>query len=275
MSLSLAESLLVAPRLAAPAAARRKLSALAAGADASALVPALQRNAVRDLLLGLADHSPYLWTLVAENPARLAGILARPPRGSLDAVVAALAARRDDDEAELMRALRRLKREAALIIALADLGGVWDVTEATAALTLFADAALSAALGFLLRRTRHGGRLALDPDAPDPQTGSGLVVLALGKHGAFELNYSSDVDLIVFYEPERVALSHGVEPRAVRRAHRPRRSPGSCRSAPATVTSSASTCACGPIPAPRRSPLSYQRRSTTTRASARTGSARP
>jgi [glutamine synthetase] adenylyltransferase / [glutamine synthetase]-adenylyl-L-tyrosine phosphorylase len=212
MSPSLAESLLVAPRLAAPAAARRKLAALAAGAEASALVPALQRNAVRDLLLGLADHSPYLWTLVAENPARLAGILARPPRGSLDAVVAALAARRDDDEAELMRALRRLKREAALIVALADLGGVWDVTEATEALTLFADAALSAALGFLLRQNARTGRLALDPEAPDPQTGSGLVVLALGKHGARELNYSSDVDLIVLYDAAAASVPQGVEP---------------------------------------------------------------
>ena len=212
MSPSLAESLLVAPRLAAPAAARRKLAALAAGAEASALVPALKRNGVRDLLLGLADHSPYLWTLVAENPARLAGILARPPRGSLDAVVAALAARRDDDEAELMRALRRLKREAALIVALADLGGVWDVTEATEALTLFADAALSAALGFLLRQNARMGRLALDPDAPDPQTGSGLVVLALGKHGARELNYSSDVDLIVLYDAGASSIPQGVEP---------------------------------------------------------------
>ena len=167
---------------------------------------------MRDLLLGLADHSPYLWTLVAENPARLAGILARPPGGSLDAVVAALAARRDDDEAELMRALRRLKREAALIVALADLGGVWDVTEATEALTLFADAALSAALGFLLRQNARMGRLALDPDAPDPQTGSGLVVLALGKHGARELNYSSDVDLIVLYDAAAASIPQGVEP---------------------------------------------------------------
>jgi [glutamine synthetase] adenylyltransferase / [glutamine synthetase]-adenylyl-L-tyrosine phosphorylase len=212
MSPSLAESLLAAPRLASPAAARRKLAALGAGPEASALVPALQRNAVRDLLLGLADHSPYLWALVTEDPPRLAGILARPPRESLDAVVAALAARRDDDEAELMRALRRLKREAALVVALADLGGVWDVTEATEALTLFADAAVSAALRFLLRQNTRTGRLALDPDAPDPQTGSGMVVLALGKHGARELNYSSDIDLIVLYDAAAASIPQGVEP---------------------------------------------------------------
>jgi glutamate-ammonia-ligase adenylyltransferase len=212
MSPSLAESLVAAPRLAAPAGARRKLAALAVEPQAAGLVPALGRDIVRDLLLGLADHSPYLWTLVTEDPARLARLLARPPRESLDAVITALAARRDEDEAELMRALRRSKRETALLVALADVGGVWDVTEATEALTLFADAAVGAALSFLLRQNARMGRLALDFDAPDPQTGSGVVVLALGKHGARELNYSSDIDLIVLYDAAAASIPEGVEP---------------------------------------------------------------
>ena len=212
MSPSLAESLLAAPRLAAPAAARRKLAALAAEPEAGALVPALERETVRDLLLGIADHSPYLWTLVVEDPARLARLLARPPQESLDAVIAALAERRDGEEAELMRALRRSKREIALVVALADLGGVWDVAEATEALTLFADAAVGAALSFLLRQNARIGRLALDPEAPDPQTGSGVVVLALGKYGARELNYSSDIDLIVLYDAAAATIPEGVEP---------------------------------------------------------------
>ena len=167
---------------------------------------------VRDLLLGVADHSPYLWTLVTEDPARLARLLAAPPGESLDALIAALAARRDDDEAELMRLLRLAKREAALLIALADIGGVWDVIAATEALTRFADAALGAALAFLLRQNARAGRLALDPDAPDPQTGGGMVVLALGKHGARELNYSSDIDLIVLYDAAAAAIPAGTEP---------------------------------------------------------------
>jgi len=212
MSPSLAESLVTAPRLATPVEARRKLAALAAEPRARGLVPVLGRERVRDLLLGLADHSPYLWTLVTEDPARLARLLARPPKESLDAIIAALAARRDEDEAQLMRALRRYKRETALIVALADIGGVWDVTEATEALTLFADAALGAALSFLLRENARMGRLALDFDAPDPQTGSGVVVLALGKHGARELNYSSDIDLIVLYDAAAASIPEGVEP---------------------------------------------------------------
>jgi glutamate-ammonia-ligase adenylyltransferase len=212
MSPSLADGLAAAPRLASAAAARRKLAALAADQAASPLVPMLERAEVRDLLLGLADHSPYLWTLVSEDPARLVRLLAAPPHVSLDAILAVLAARRDADEAELMRALRSAKREAALLVALADLGGVWDVAEATEALTLFADAALGAALTFILRENARAGRLALDPDASDPQPGSGVVVLALGKHGARELNYSSDVDLIVLYDAAARSIPEGVEP---------------------------------------------------------------
>src|SRR5271166_718101 len=212
MNPSLAERVVAFPRLSASAAARRALEALTAAPEAKGLTPLIAAGKTRDLLLGLADHSPYLWTLATEAPARLARLLARPPKASLDALVTALAGRRDDDEAELMRALRLAKRESALLIALADIGGVWDVVATTEALTQFADAAVGAALAFLLRQNARAGRLALDPDANDTQSGSGLVVLALGKHGARELNYSSDVDLIVLYDPAVAPVPAGVEP---------------------------------------------------------------
>ncbi|MGO9422485.1 bifunctional [glutamine synthetase] adenylyltransferase/[glutamine synthetase]-adenylyl-L-tyrosine phosphorylase [Roseiarcus sp.] len=212
MNPSLAERVVAFPRLSASAAARRALEALTAAPEAQGLTPLLAAGKTRDLLLGLADHSPYLWTLATEEPARVARLLARPPKSSLDALIAALAARRDDDEAALMRALRLAKRESALLIALADIGGVWDVVEATEALTRFADAAVGAALAFLLRQNALAGRLALDPDASDPAAGCGLVVLALGKHGARELNYSSDIDLIVLFDASAASIPTGAEP---------------------------------------------------------------
>jgi glutamate-ammonia-ligase adenylyltransferase len=212
MTAALAESLIDAPRLSTPAEARRRLASLIETPSGDDLAPVLSRGRTRDVLLGLADHSPYLWTLVREDPRRLVRLLSRPPAESLDALTRALAERRDDDEAELMRAVRRAKRESALLIGLADIGGVWDVVAATEALTRFADAAVGAALAFLLRRHARGGLLALDPQAPDPQIGSGLVVLALGKMGARELNYSSDVDLIVLYDPAAASIPPGAEP---------------------------------------------------------------
>src|SRR5271165_1058954 len=212
MTATLAESLVDAPRLSAPAEARRRLASLVETTSAADLAPELERGRTRDCLLGLADHSPYLWALVREDPARLVRLLRRPPGESLDALIRALETRRDEDEAQLMRALRRAKRESALLIALADIGGVWDLIAATEALTRFADAAVGAALAFLLRRDALAGRLALDPQAADPQAGCGVVVLALGKHGAGELNYSSDVDLIVLYDAAAASIRGGTEP---------------------------------------------------------------
>src|SRR3984957_6960588 len=212
MTATLAEDLVEAPRLSAPAEARRRLEALLQTSSAVELKPEVERARTRDVLLGLADHSPYLWALVQEDPARLARLLRRPPGESLDALVQALASRRDEQEADLMPALRRAKRESALLIALADIGGVWDVVAATEALTRFADAAVRAALAFLVRKHARAGLLALDAEAPDPEDGSGVVVLALGKHGARELNYSSDIDLIVLYDPAAVSLPPGTEP---------------------------------------------------------------
>ncbi|MBV9288959.1 MAG: bifunctional [glutamine synthetase] adenylyltransferase/[glutamine synthetase]-adenylyl-L-tyrosine phosphorylase, partial [Hyphomicrobiales bacterium] len=158
-----------------------------------------------------ADHSPYVWTLIAEDPRRIARLLSERPEESLASLNGALLARRDANEASLMRALRLAKREAALLIALADIGGTWDFVATTEALTLFADAAIRTALAFVLRRAAETGSLALDPEAADVEAGSGLVVLALGKHGARELNYSSDVDLIVLYDATAAPIPPGVQ----------------------------------------------------------------
>ncbi|RBP15621.1 glutamate-ammonia-ligase adenylyltransferase [Roseiarcus fermentans] len=211
MNRSLGERLVTAPRLSAPAAARRKLEALVGAPEGRDLAPLVAEGKARDLLLGLADHSPYLWALAGEDPARLARLLSHSPERALDALVAGLS-RRMNDEAEAMRALRLAKRESALLIALADIGGVWDVVETTEALTRFADAAVGAALAFLVRQNALAGRLALDPEAPDLQAACGLTVLALGKHGARELNYSSDIDLIVLYDAASAAIPPGAEP---------------------------------------------------------------
>jgi [glutamine synthetase] adenylyltransferase / [glutamine synthetase]-adenylyl-L-tyrosine phosphorylase len=208
----LAEGLVEAPRLCASAEARRSLAALLDTPSAEELARELERGRTRDVLLGLADHSPYLWALIQEDPARLLRLLRRPPEESLEALIHTLAVRRDEHESDLMPALRCAKRESALLIALADVGGIWDVVATTEALTRFADAAVGAALDFLLRKHARAGLLALDADAANIDSGSGLVVLALGKHGARELNYSSDIDLIVLFDPAATSIPQGVEP---------------------------------------------------------------
>ena len=176
-----------APKLADARAARSKLADLDACEDLQALLA--DAPALRDLLLGIADHSAFLWRLIRQDPQRLLMLLALSPDHALDRVLRML---RDEcdaaaSEADAMKALRMAKQAAALLIALADLGGVWDVAEVTLALSQFADAAVSGALRYLLRAAAREGKLVLR-DAQDPEAGCGVVVIAMGKHGAFELN---------------------------------------------------------------------------------------
>ncbi len=163
----------------------------------------------RALTLGLADGSPHLWELASADPERFAALLASDPDARFEAIlaqaVAAIAA--TDDDVEAMRLLRRMKAEASLLIALADIGGVWPVMRVTAALTQLADAAVGAAVRHLLGQAARDGKLASGLEA-----GSGYIVMAMGKMGAGELNYSSDIDLIVFYDAGAAALAEGTEP---------------------------------------------------------------
>jgi glutamate-ammonia-ligase adenylyltransferase len=106
-----------------------------------------------------------------------------------------------------MAVLRRTRRGVALAAGLADIAGWWDLERVTAALTALADAAIDAALGFLLRQHQARGDLVL-PHPDVPTRNCGIAVLGMGKLGARELNYSSDIDLIVIHDPEIVPY-HG------------------------------------------------------------------
>ncbi|MDB5569049.1 MAG: bifunctional [glutamate--ammonia ligase]-adenylyl-L-tyrosine [Hyphomicrobiales bacterium] len=210
-ALSLAHRLNAAPVVHDERRARERMVERLEGAPQLAAL--LTSKPVVALLRGLADHSPYLWRLVEADPARLAGLLSQDPDASFTQGLEALrrACESAEDDAQAMVALRAAKQHAHLLIALADIGGVWDVVQVTAALSSFADAAVSCALRYLLRRGSDAGRLKL-LDARDPERGCGFVILALGKHGACELNYSSDVDLVAFFDPESPCLPEGAAP---------------------------------------------------------------
>src|SRR3546814_7626750 len=68
----------------------------------------------------------------------------------------------------------------------------------TCALPIF-----DSAMAVLLREAAADGDLVL-ADPADPCRGSGFVALGMGKLGARELNYSSDVDLIMLYDQDVV-----------------------------------------------------------------------
>jgi [glutamine synthetase] adenylyltransferase / [glutamine synthetase]-adenylyl-L-tyrosine phosphorylase len=168
---------------------------------------------VNALIESFAESSPYLWELASRAPKRLLRLLNSDPDQHLITLLNQhsrnIASTRD--EAEAMRFLRQMKGEAALLIALTDIGGVWPVMRTARALTNLADTAVEAALRFCLADAVRFGRLVAK-DKSQPHLGSGYVVLAMGKMGAFELNYSSDIDLIVLYDPSAPALPADAEP---------------------------------------------------------------
>jgi [glutamine synthetase] adenylyltransferase / [glutamine synthetase]-adenylyl-L-tyrosine phosphorylase len=182
-------------------------------AQSAALGVLLDAPVAKRVLLGIAAFSPYLFDLVRSDAARLVRLLRCDPDHHLAALIdtASREVFAAPGETEVMRLLRRLKAEAALLIALCDIGGVWPVMRVTAALTELATASVQAALRYLLRQEHVRGRLMpLDHDRPEE--GSGLFVLAMGKMGADELNYSSDIDLIVFFDPQAPTLARDIEP---------------------------------------------------------------
>lgn len=162
-------------------------------------------------LLPVFAASPYLAGLARRWPDRLRRTLDSDPEARLAEILAATDALSGAPD-EAKAPLRHLKAELHLLTALCDLGGVWDLDQVTGALSRFADGAARAALRIIADDWRRRGRLISAPDDPRGPV-PGLFVLAMGKGGAFELNYSSDIDLSLFYEPEvlQTALSEGVE----------------------------------------------------------------
>jgi glutamate-ammonia-ligase adenylyltransferase len=167
----------------------------------------------RTILLGIAEASPYLFDLVRADGGRALRLLECEPEEHLTQLIETACREMitASSEAEAMRLLRRMKSEAALLIALCDIGGVWPVMQVTAALTDLAVASVQSALRYLLRQEAARGRLS-PPNPDSPEEDSGLVVLAMGKMGAGELNYSSDIDLIVFFDSAAPTLASDIEP---------------------------------------------------------------
>ncbi len=165
------------------------------------------------LLLGIFGASSYLTGLITRHPAYLAEALTTPPEDYMPHIGARMKTAMGEAAtmADAMHHLRIYKQQAALFIALCDLAGVWQLPRVVTAITEAADTSLAAAVTWLFRTGAEKGDILPD-DKDDPDKNSGYIVLAMGKQGAHELNYSSDVDLIVFFDKARTKLRDGLDP---------------------------------------------------------------
>jgi glutamate-ammonia-ligase adenylyltransferase len=167
------------------------------------------------LLEALFGNSPFLTNAILVDVAFACSLFNTGVDQSYSRLLDALgsAELHKQSAEDVMALLRIAKRRAALTIALADIAGLWPLERITDALSDLAEASLRLVVRNLLFQAASRGWLVLR-DAEAPDTGSGFIVLGLGKLGARELNYSSDIDLVVLYDdevvstPDRDTLNH-------------------------------------------------------------------
>jgi glutamate-ammonia-ligase adenylyltransferase len=209
-ALSLAERICEWPHSHADGPGVERFRALKSEAETSSplLATLLADDRVEKLLTGVFEGSPYLTTIVNRDHARLARLIAEPPAERFITLTEQLKTAMQDaaDMAAAKRALRVYKSEIALLTALADLGGVWPAMTVTQTLSECADTAVATAVRFLFRLAAARG-LWRPTEAESPERDSGYFVLAMGKLGAFELNYSSDIDITIFFDREKSRLA--------------------------------------------------------------------
>ena len=128
-------------------------------------------------------NSPFLAQLIERQSA----LVALLKNGDFDTALSASLA--VQVEGDIGASLRKQRQGVALVTAIADLSGIWNLTKVTRVLSDFADFTLDIAIN-----AAFAERV---PDAPV----RGFVVIGLGKHGGQELNYSSDIDPIFLYDP--------------------------------------------------------------------------
>ena len=161
------------------------------------------RLATRRLLRGVFGNSPFLTRIALRHPAYLLEILTQDIAVSFNALLDDLRHQSDGSaEDEWMTALRVSKQKASLLLAMADVSQTWDGQNIVSHLTLFADCCVQTALDWAIRQSCDAINAAE----------SGFFVLGMGKFGAHELNYSSDIDLIVFFDAEKLARLTDKEP---------------------------------------------------------------
>ena len=163
--------------------------------EAVALLFSSQPNKINQLIRGVGGCSPYLKGLLEIEYEWVLSAL-----GSQENILNAEFSRlKKTPSSEIKTALRVTKRRVALWSALCDFSGIWELNDVTNMLTQFADLACQLALKVALETELSRGNIpGLEIDHSPEKTG--MFVLAMGKMGAHELNYSSDIDLICFFD---------------------------------------------------------------------------
>ena len=194
-----------------------------------------------ETLVAVLSSSQFLTEILLRNPGYLALLAAHSGLAQIKSAGWLRAGARtatdpfltgeDGDRDAALDGLRRYQQRELLRIGAADLAGLVELASVTSQLSRLADAVVQTTLEIV------AGRLDIAPE--------GFVVIAMGKLGGGELNYSSDIDLVFVSNGEEA--EPGDEARAGPLAQVGRAAHGRARPAPPwKASSTGSTCACAP-----------------------------
>ena len=164
---------------------------------------------VLPMLRCLGGNSPYLAAAATREPDALHRLVTAGPNAAFAESLSSLdQVSFSAERAQIAAAIRQAKRRVALIAAVADIGGIWPLENVVGTMSKLAEATLRLSIRHLLRSAHDIGEIHLkDPAAPE--LNCAFVVLAMGKLGGAELNYSSDIDLILLYDGSASVYARG------------------------------------------------------------------
>ena len=165
----------------------------------------------KDFIKTLCVNSPYLLGIIKRHPNWLFEFLEERSVKKLDTILETIKveALKQLNLQDASAYLRLQKSRIALLLAMGDVEKSYKLGTITSGLSRFADLCLDILLCFIVHNRMRRGDLEWpkgeeQPPCVDLVRNCGLTILALGKLGGFELNYSSDIDLIVLYDSQRV-----------------------------------------------------------------------
>lgn len=151
-----------------------------------------------ELLDILSNNSPFLSELIEIHNSFILSFIYENPDIFWKNFIEKASLQENLTKETFKSIIRILKQKVILFISLCDLGNIWSVEKTTFALSQFADKILDLCLKYLFEEAYQRGLLA------HKSLNNGYFIIAMGKWGALELNYSSDIDFIILYDPEKL-----------------------------------------------------------------------
>ncbi len=161
-------------------------------------------------LAGVCEGAPYLRRLMEKLDARFTHLLSSPAETLIETILEETASLDIQNEAELKVRLRVAKQEIAICLGLMDISGILIDSEVMIYLSKFADIVVEKSFqaSFFILAQNPRNYLDLEKCL---STETGITIIAMGKHGAYELNYSSDIDFVVIYDDTKLPYITGKE----------------------------------------------------------------